>query len=159
MCNPTGEYAEAHTMYTTYVTVSGNAQQYAVMKVFYDAQKNNIELPAVFRQVHGGTTVSPSQQQGKDSDRGKRVTAGYASLKSLVTAPSTTPQADSSAPRAAAKFSASAELIAQHQSKKAQSKSQTEKSKKLKFLMDKRNNNPYSLSADERKFLQDNGAG
>ncbi len=159
MCHPTGDYANAHTMYTTYVTVTGNSQQAAVMKVFYDAQKNGIALPDVFQQVHGGTTVSSSQQQGKDSDRGKRVTAGYATLKSRVASLSTPKEEPTATVKTnkKSKVSVTQEQMTQHQQKKIQSKSQSDLNKKLKFLIEKRNNNPQGLSGTETALLKANG--
>lgn len=159
MCYPTGDYANAHTMYTTYVTVTGNSQQAAVMKVFYDAQKNSIALPDVFQQVHGGATVSSSQQQGKDSDRGKRVTAGFATLKSQVAALSTPKEESTSGVKTnkKSKYSVTQEQMTQHQQKKTQNKAQSDLNKKLKFLVEKREKNPQALSGTEKALLQTNG--
>lgn len=158
MCYPTGDYAYAHTMYTTYVTVTGNSQQAAVMKVFYDAQQNNITLPDVFQQVHGGTTVSTSQQQGKDVDRSKRVTAGFAELKGKVNAL----KASSSTSKPQKKVTKSKPYIseaqkAQHQQNKVQNKAQSELNKKINFLLDKRQKNPNGLTKQEVQLLQANG--
>lgn len=158
MCYPTGDYANAHTMYTTYVTVTGNSQQAAVMKVFYDAQKNRIALPDVFQQVHGGTTVSSSQQQGKDSDRGDRVTAGFVELRGKVNALKATPSSSKPEKKATkSKPFISEEQKAQHQQKKVQNKAQSELNKKIDFLLKKRKNNPNSLTKQETQLLQANG--
>ena len=79
-------YQEAHNNYLTYTTVSSNALEREVLKVFEDADKFNIQIPSGLSHSHGGQTTSKSQHQGADVQRGKDATAAYKKLKQAVQA-------------------------------------------------------------------------